>query len=229
MILAALPALPEPVGLRAPADAGPAPDRVGAWLADLDAAWAGPAGGEDVLSPGERQRAARLRSPLARRRFERSRAVLRHLLAPLLGEDPAGMVLGTAAGGRPFVRPRGGGRAGLDFSLAHSENALLLGVCFRGMIGVDIEVVREDFDVLAAAEPALPAAEVAALRALPADRRREAFFRAWTLREAAGKATGRGLAPEAAGGAGDGWRRHAFPVRVGAATAAAAIVLRMTP
>jgi 4'-phosphopantetheinyl transferase len=200
-----------------------------AWLVDLDAPWPGAAGDEEVLEAEEYARAAQLRSPLARRRCERSRAIVRQLLAPMLREDPARIVFETTLEGRPFVRPREGDRSGFDFNLAHSENAILLGVCFGGTIGVDIEVIRDGFDVLAIAESALPPAEAAALRSLPAAERRVAFFRAWTRREAHVKATGRGLAGDGRDDPGDGWRRHEFLVPVGPATAAAAIVLEVRP
>jgi 4'-phosphopantetheinyl transferase len=61
-------------------------------------------------------------------------------------------------------------------------------------VGVDIERVRPEFGGFAIAERFFAPAEVAALRALPEESRRLAFFHGWARKEAYIKAKGKGLA-----------------------------------
>jgi 4'-phosphopantetheinyl transferase len=60
-------------------------------------------------------------------------------------------------------------------------------------IGVDIEFVDTDLDVVSVAPSVLPAAEVERMRSLPRDVQAAIFFAAWTRKEAVLKAMGDGL------------------------------------
>lgn len=150
------------------------------WLVDLDTdepAWAG----EDALTEAERRRGAQFADMLPARRFLRSRLAVRHLLGERLGVPPAELRIAHLPGGKPYLPDH----AGLHISWSRSEGMLLLGASGSGPIGVDIEWQRpvpKPLDVLVTVYPDLPAA------AAP-----ESFLPAWTLLEAAVKATGRGL------------------------------------
>ncbi|MBI5397077.1 MAG: hypothetical protein HZA91_17405 [Verrucomicrobia bacterium] len=192
------------------------------WLCDLDAAECARFDDASVLSAEERARVARLKLPLAQRRFVRSHVIARHLLAFLLKREPGGIVLGTAERGKPFVS----GCEALDFNFSHSENAFLFGACFGGEIGVDVEMMRDDFDVVAVAETVLPPVATGRLEMLRPAERGVAFFQAWALNEAQAKATGRRLAGDANVDVGDVWRQHQAIVQVGGVAAAAAVVFR---
>lgn len=140
-----------------------------------------------ILSDDEKTRAGRFVYDRDRRRFVVARGTLRKLLAPLFGVPPAAIVFAYAAQGKPSVPAA----PSLHFNLSHSENLAALAVSRQREIGVDIEHVRalkEDV-----AERFFSAREVTALRAMPADRQLEAFYRCWTRKEAIVKAIGEGL------------------------------------
>ncbi|AZK94374.1 4'-phosphopantetheinyl transferase family protein [Streptomyces tsukubensis] len=156
-------------------------------LIDLHAAGAG---GDDpaawsVLSESERERADRFRDPAAAVVYVRSRAAVRRTLAGVLGGSAAGVRLAVEPGGRPVLPEH----PGWYVSWSRSAGVLLVAVRHGGPVGVDVELVRPvgaGGRVLGTVYP-----DAAALGGLDDP---EAFFSAWTLLEAAVKASGRGLA-----------------------------------
>jgi len=115
---------------------------------------------------------------------------LRVLLERAAGSGVRGEDLQRSLG----AKPRLPGCAGIDFSLAHGEDAALIGIARGAAIGVDLEHVRP---VRIAKAHRMRILWVgAALRGdeeveLPTE---EAFMRAWVRLEAVAKADGRGLA-----------------------------------
>jgi 4'-phosphopantetheinyl transferase len=150
----------------------------------------------ELLPEDERARAGRLRSAAARQRYVTGRAAARTVLGRALGMPPAELRLtrrcgrcGRTGHGKPSLA-----RAGeIDFSLAHSGRMALVAVGRGRRVGVDVERVRQRMDVLAIARYALSPAEARAVAALPPCRRRAAFFRCWTRKEAYLKARAEGL------------------------------------
>jgi len=201
------------------------------WTRDLDAdddAWLDH---DELLSSEELSVARRLRSPLARRRFVRSHVIAQHLLAGILQMPAGDIVFDHNPQGKPFVRlsDRDGaaGGAAFDFNFSHSENAFLFGVCFGAAVGVDVEIIRDGFDLLSVAESFFSPAEMKSLQVARDSDRHSLFFRYWTRREAFAKAVGRGLAaPLNCAEADDGWRHFQTTLQVGHGRAAAAIVWR---
>ena len=174
-------------------------DRAHVWVCDLDAVRPVDTPRRSVLSANERARADRLRSPLLRRRFVARCVLVRHVLGPLVGVSPEALAFETTANGKPrLVRPRrvasGGRFAAVDFNLSHSENVLVLAVALGRQVGVDIEVVQPDVDVLAVAEAQFTAGELAWLRAVPPEQQGPAFYQLWTRNEAISKVSGQGIA-----------------------------------
>jgi 4'-phosphopantetheinyl transferase len=80
------------------------------------------------------------------------------------------------------------------FNLSDSESKGLVAVSRGARIGVDLEFSREGREFTNIADRFFAQAESAALRTLPPESRREAFYRAWTRKEAYLKAWGTGLA-----------------------------------
>ena len=90
-------------------------------------------------------------------------------------------------------KPRLAGSGGLEFNLSHSGELALVAVSRQRPVGVDVEREKADRDLLALAERALGAEDVAAVRAAaPADRA-AVFYAAWTRHEARLKCLGAGL------------------------------------
>src|SRR6266540_6060419 len=108
-----------------------------------------------LLSPAERDRAAKWKSERDRKRFVARCAFVRRTLGGLVGRpaETLGFQLGRC--GKPYLSG-GIGRAGEDgraltFSVSHSENILGLAVASGREVGIDLEVVRPIPDLLAIA------------------------------------------------------------------------------
>ncbi|MEW2065611.1 4'-phosphopantetheinyl transferase superfamily protein [Streptomyces sp. NPDC007346] len=161
-----------------------------AWLVDLDEhAWSpgrhphsgALPRGRACATPEENRRAAEFTHASAARRFLRARLAVRELLGERLAVSPAGLRIARTTAGKPYLPDH----PHLHISWSRSDQLLLLAAAGTGPIGVDIEWLRPmpaALDVLATVYPALP---------VTADP--EVFLPAWTLLEAAVKATGLGL------------------------------------
>lgn len=147
-----------------------------------------------LLTHDERERAARFRFDVHRRRFIVGRGVLRELIAAYLGrDDPAGLVFEYGPKGKPALAgpPPPGGE--LEFNLSNSEELALVGFNRLRPIGVDVEHLRPLDDLREIASRFFSRAESEVLLGLPLPRQQEGFFNCWTRKEAYLKAVGDGL------------------------------------
>lgn len=168
------------------------PRRVELWCAfldDIDTAgrWSDYA---PLCDASERERAARLRLPSARRRNLATRALVRTVLSRYVPRAPQTWHFDVGAHGRPRIADPGAVR--LEFNIAHSEALVVMAVTAARSVGVDTEHIRRRTDTLALERYFAPA-ERARLAALPSESRRTRFFELWTLKEAYLKARGMGL------------------------------------
>jgi 4'-phosphopantetheinyl transferase len=147
------------------------------------------AGLSELLADDERARAGRYRVEPARTQFVITRALLRTLLAGYLGAEPAEIAFAHGPHGKPALA----GRASLHFNVSHTHGAALFAFTTRGEVGVDVEQVRPRINHLELADRFFAPAESAALRALGPAEGLQAFYNAWTRKEAFLKATGLGL------------------------------------
>lgn len=159
------------------------------WTTRLDAADCELEFAAMTLSGAERERAEAFLDAGERRRFIITRWSVRILLGEFLREPPERIQLRVNEFGRPELARD----AGLDFNVSHSESVALIGLAAQGRVGVDIERVSELRDPLRLAEIALSTNERAALERLPEAERDDAFYRAWTRKEAYAKARGTGI------------------------------------
>lgn len=144
------------------------------------------------LDDAERARAAAFAFPADRRRWVGARRALRALLAAYEERDPEALAITVAPGGKPRLA------GGPPFSMSHAGPWALVAFSAGLPVGVDVEPARDLPDLAALAARVLGPTERAAWEALAADARREAFYRAWTRKEALLKAHGSGLAIEPA-------------------------------
>lgn len=146
----------------------------------------------DILAVDERQRADRFHFEKDRRHFTAGRGALRTILAGYLGRRPEEIRFTYTNYGKPLLT---GANEALRFNLSHSHGLALLAVTLGREIGVDIEFIRDNLerDGELLAERFFSPREVATLRSLPPEMRREAFFHCWTRKEAYIKAHGMGL------------------------------------
>ncbi|MGI5274517.1 4'-phosphopantetheinyl transferase family protein [Nonomuraea sp. CA-218870] len=146
------------------------------------------------LSDAERDKAAALAEPLARRRYVAAHAALRAVLGSLCGLPAGRLVFGAGESGRPCLRTPAG-RPRPDFNLSHSGRWALIAVTAPGgRVGVDVERVRDDFDHLEMARRMYQPEEAARVRTAGPEAGLAEYFRLWTAKEAYVKASGAGLA-----------------------------------
>jgi 4'-phosphopantetheinyl transferase len=164
-----------------------AASEVHVWRAKVDGPWPGLGG----LPAPERERAAAFLREDAVGRWVASRWALRQVLSRYLGEPAAEIALESGENKKPQLTDPS---SGLRFNLSHSGDLALVAVTLGREVGVDVEGVESDRDLLALAERALTPEALAEIRAAaPADQPR-AFYRAWTRHEARLKCLGIGLA-----------------------------------
>jgi 4'-phosphopantetheinyl transferase len=175
-------------------------------------------------------RATRLRSARDRDRYLTAHTALRLTVGAHLGVPPEDLRFTTGSHGKPalaFARPV----PEVHFNLSHSEGLAALVVSAAGAVGVDVERIRPGFDYAPVVELLFDAEERAGLDLPDAGARAEAFFRAWTRKEALVKAVGSGLGAEAGTPAdadphGKGWSVRSFRPAPGYVGAVAAPGLR---
>lgn len=162
------------------------------WAVPLDDARVDLDGGRELLSPDERERAARFHFEQHRRRYLIAHIAMHRILSRYLQIDPAQLSFDLGSTGKPKL-PAALGSSGIEFNLSHSNEMALLAVTRIGEVGVDIEFAKPDFKFAEIAERFFTAREAAALRGLPSELQRQAFFKCWTCKEAFLKAKGTGL------------------------------------
>ncbi len=182
------PSLPAPGAPGGP-PGGPDTGEVRVWLVDLDLPPLADRRLHDHLSADERQRAARFRFDVHRRRFATGRGLLRELLGRLLDRDPASLRFDYGDKGKPNLA----GAADLCFNLSHSQNSALVAVARGRELGVDIEACRSIDDAAMLVERFFAPAEREVFRAVPEEDRLACFYTGWTRKEAYVKARGDGL------------------------------------
>lgn len=82
----------------------------------------------------------------------------------------------------------------LRFNLSHTENLIVCAVMLEHDIGIDVEYLPRNNDILAIADRYFSPLEVEELFSLPEEQQRSRFFDYWTLKESYIKACGLGLA-----------------------------------
>ena len=150
---------------------------------------------ESLLSDNEIERAARFKFDIHRNKYIIARGVLRSLLGRYLNERPCDVQFGYTNYDKPFLKetPFAVGRDDLRFNISHSGNWAVFGFVQEMEIGVDIEKIKNDFEVMDIAQNFFSSDEIKTLQALPEKDRVAGFYRCWTRKEAFIKAKGSGL------------------------------------
>lgn len=162
------------------------------WEVDLATERGQPAADWLLLAPDERARAERFHFSRDRDRFVSARATLRRVLARYLPASAEAIAFGYGAHGKPSLF-RGSGLPDVRFNLSHADDLALIAVTVGREIGIDLEAIRQTYPYARLAEQFFAPRETAVLHALAPHRQREAFFAAWTRKEAYSKARGDGL------------------------------------
>jgi 4'-phosphopantetheinyl transferase len=164
-------------------------DEVHLWLAHLDEHAADSL--KPLLAADEVSRADRFHFTKDRNHYIVARGLLRKLLATYLDLSASELRFAYAEKGKPSLEKSQ--RSSLNFNLAHSGGLALYAFSLGREIGVDLEFIREDLADKKIAERFFSAHEIEALKTVPPDFRKQAFFNCWTRKEAYIKARGEGL------------------------------------
>ncbi|MEO8429870.1 MAG: 4'-phosphopantetheinyl transferase superfamily protein [Acidobacteriota bacterium] len=144
-----------------------------------------------LLSPDEAARAGRYRFERDRRSYTVARGTLRVLLGGYLVRPPESLTFAYGEQGKPSLA--GAWDGDLRFNLSHSAGLGVFAFSRGVEVGVDVEAMRDTGDLHGLAERFFSAEEAAALGAVPAEARPEAFYRCWSAKEAYIKGVGEGL------------------------------------
>ena len=153
--------------------------------------------GEAWLSAQEKMDLSRMGSSRRRTEFLSGRALLRRALLEV-GVPDGNWEVGASRGGKPVLvaAPASPFHSPLpDFSISHGAGMVVCAVAAKGCVGMDIERISPRRATWAEfARRVLHPVEERALANLDETLRWQGLYRAWTLKEAIGKALGLGLA-----------------------------------
>ena len=159
------------------------------WTLRVEASDSVAANLESVLTPEEKERAARFRFESLRRSFVVTRGVLRCLLGRYSDVHPSRIRFNYGLKGKPALAPA----TGIEFNTTHSDGVAVFGFTLGCPIGLDLERIRPLSDIQQIAEHFFCSEEAAEIMSSRPDERERAFFHCWTRKEAYIKATGDGL------------------------------------
>ena len=143
----------------------------------------------NLLSEDEKIRAGKYRFTQDQYVFITARAVLRILSGHYLQKDPTHIRFKYGAYGKPYFQDENS----LLFNVSHSGSKAIIGFGKHTEIGVDIEKIKDDFDVLDIADKFFSQSETKSLTEITKEEQNRAFFRCWTRKESFIKAKGDGL------------------------------------
>ena len=166
-----------------------APGEVHAWLARLALDEAAIDRFRSLLNPEERERAARFKVASAEKEFIASHGILRVVLGKYLAIEAVQVRFRSGSHGKLELV----GDSAVHFNLSHTEGLAAIAVTRVGAVGIDVERMRDEADILVLAERFFSKKEAAWVRAQAGRERVAAFFSCWTAKEAYVKARGGGL------------------------------------
>jgi 4'-phosphopantetheinyl transferase len=141
------------------------------------------------LAPDERERADRLVSVQHRREYIAAHGALRMVLSRYCDQRPEDLRFFRTDAGKPCLR----NSKSLRFNLTHSHGRALIAVADGREVGVDLEAVRPQVDVMKLARRFLSSQDVRLIEDAEAFKRHERFLQIWVAREAVAKAEGTGI------------------------------------
>lgn len=141
----------------------------------------------------ERDILQRFHFPQHKKRYLVGRALARSVIAESINIAPQSIVFEREAYGRPYIVQPDKSRT-IDFNLSYTDGLVALALYMEGKVGVDVENINNDIDVMTIAGTYFSTAEREELNNLPdSGAQKERFYELWTLKEAYLKASGLGL------------------------------------
>ena len=168
------------------------PDEVHLWTADLDRGRPRNQEAARVLSPEEKERAARFHFDRHRERYMAGRLALRTILSQYAGIPPGELELAADPRGKPCLKDDGAAKE-LCFNQSESKGRTLVALARGREIGVDLEWIDPRLEVRDLSKVALHPQELKRLLELDPKEKQVRFFTLWTVKEAFLKGIGVGL------------------------------------
>ncbi len=140
---------------------------------------------KEILTPQELAYSERLGNKHQKRTWLSCRATLRLILGTYLNKKPFDIELRKGRFGKLYLS-----ESNLFFNVSHSNDAFLLGFCFGGRIGIDIEILNGSEDLPSMVKYAFSEIEAQYCRN---GENQERFVEIWTSKEALLKASGVGM------------------------------------
>jgi 4'-phosphopantetheinyl transferase len=167
-------------------------NEVHVWQASLDAPHPRLDMVLETLATDERKRAEQFYFQKDRRRFITAHGILRAILGLYLNREAKDVSFRYNSHGKPALVSESEEKP-IHFNMSHSHGVAIYAAAYGREVGIDLEFIQRDLEVEAIAERFFSRRENAALRALPINLRKYAFFLCWTRKEAYIKARGEGL------------------------------------
>jgi 4'-phosphopantetheinyl transferase len=145
------------------------------------------------LDEAERHRATRLVREQDRQHYVLAHGGLRAILSRYLGVSPSMVSLRRTEAGKPFLTRDTRERFAITFNLSHAHNRALIAVSKAQEVGIDLELVRSEVDVVKLSERYFAPSEHTVIMQATEDQRAMIFSRYWVAKEAVLKAQGIGL------------------------------------
>ncbi len=145
------------------------------------------------LDEAERQRATRLIREQDRQHYVLAHGGLRAVLSRYLEVSPDEVSLGRTEAGKPFVARDVREHSAITFNLSHAHNRALIAVSKAQEVGVDLELVRSNVEVVKLSARYFAPSEHTVITQATEAQRAMIFFRYWVVKEAVLKAQGIGL------------------------------------
>lgn len=142
-----------------------------------------------LLSKDEQQRSSRFKFEKDRNCYIITRGILRLLLANYLDQKPEEIKFRYSTYGKPKLAIE----QELKFNVSHSGNMAAFAFFAGQEVGVDIELIKDDFNILELAQNFFSNTEISFLENQPKKELSRTFFRCWTRKESFIKAEGSGL------------------------------------
>ncbi|NUP04960.1 MAG: 4'-phosphopantetheinyl transferase superfamily protein [Polyangiaceae bacterium] len=146
-----------------------------------------------LLNDAEVARAGEFRFRADSDRFTAARGLARRLVGEHLQRDAKTLAFCEGPHGKPAIVDADDWR----FNVSHSGDWVLVAIARGREVGVDVELVQPDLEIMDIAPSVFTSSELNALGCLPVEHRRAAFYRLWARKEAVLKAWGTGFSLEA--------------------------------
>lgn len=151
---------------------------------------------KSVLNEQEQERVERYVFAHDRHLHLCARGMQKTILAAYVNASAASLQFERSDGGKPRLA-NGTGKSALYFNISHAKDKIALAVSRKLDVGVDIEVIQDrQHDHQQIAQRFFSEQEATALQQLASEDQRQAFYKAWTVKEAVLKCLGVGLAME---------------------------------